>query len=267
MADELPSKPLVEAILEIKWAPSGVGVRAGQQIIPWKDPYYPLLVGILYESLKKRFPHVEELPAQQIPDELAAGIPKTRFRRSKDGWPLVQTGPGLFSVNFTESYKWERFQTTASEVYSLLASSYRAAGAKGLPPLSSATLRYINAVEVPVEDHQSFIRDFLHVGVSVPDAVSKAKQVTGAPNSVDIRINWPLSSPRGAGSLQISSGTRANVPAVIFNLSASSQGKDAPIGARVVGRWLSQAHELLVETWFFSLIEGELEERFRSTVT
>jgi uncharacterized protein (TIGR04255 family) len=265
MADELPNKPLVEAILEFKWVPSGFGIRPGQQIVPWRDPYYPLLVGLLYESLKKRFPYVEELPAQQIPDELAAGIPKNRFRSAKDGYPLIQTGPGLFSVNFTESYKWETFQATAKDVYRQLVSSYRAAGAKGLPPLSSALLRYINAVAVPTEEHQTFIRDFLHVDVSLPNSVLNAKQVKGTPKNIDIRVEWPLSSPPGTGSLRIASGTRAGSPAIIFDLSASSQGQDAPVGSRVAGAWLTQAHNLLVETWFLSLIAGKLEERFRST--
>jgi len=57
------------------------------------------------------------LPTAQIPDELSPCTIKYRFRKHKDGWPLIQVGPGISAINFTEKYDWESFLTASNTFY------------------------------------------------------------------------------------------------------------------------------------------------------
>ena len=103
MSEQLEKKPLVEALLEVKWG------LEGPPDGPQKDPVYPLFVGQLYALVKDSYSHVEKLPATSVPDEITPYIVKYRFRETENGWPLVQAGPGIASLNFTDSYKWDKF--------------------------------------------------------------------------------------------------------------------------------------------------------------
>jgi uncharacterized protein (TIGR04255 family) len=257
---ELPNKPLIEAILELKWVPLDLGLRPDQEPKPWRDVGYPLVMGILYESLKNQFPHVEPLPAQQVPDEMSPGVVKARFRTTDGGWPLVQVGPGVLTVNFTSSYSWERFLPVAQETYAKFRAAYTAAGGIG-PSFTSTSLRFINAVETGEQsDKLQFLREKLHVDVLLPDGLAKAPQLADLPSAIDLRLVWPLEF--GAANARIASGSREGRPAILFDLSVATSGEKTPQGDAIVGEWLPKAHEL-IEDWFFALVEGELEQEFR----
>ena len=253
MPPELEDKPLVEAILELKWSPQG-------EMLPWKDPAYPLYVGTLYESIKGSYPHVEELPAKQVPDEITGGVVKYRFRRTANGWPLVQAGPGVATVNFTESYKWTAFRSHVLQFFPQLLQAYRFGGAYEGPFFTAAILRFINAVESD-QDPLQFVSEKLHAEVKLPDPVAHATQISGAPSSIDVRLVYPISTPKGSGNIRIATGKKNDTPAVVWDLSVVSQGADAPQTEPQMDTWLTSAHAL-IETWFLAFVEGELLEQF-----
>ena len=101
MSKELSNKPLVEAIFELKWKLKKS--ENGGQI----DPNYKILVGMLYDRLKRNYPQLEALPASDMPDEMVPHVVQNRFRVGKGKWPLVQIGPGILTVNDTGNYTWE----------------------------------------------------------------------------------------------------------------------------------------------------------------
>src|SRR5581483_2894612 len=97
----LKNKPLVEAILEVRWGL--VSHAPGHE----SDPHYKLLLGRLYDRLQEKYPEHEQLPTAIIPDELVGHVVQHRFRTSAKGWPLVQVGPGILTINSTAEYTWE----------------------------------------------------------------------------------------------------------------------------------------------------------------
>ena len=256
MPHELANKPLVEAILELKWSPQG-------QVIAWSDPAYPLYVGTLYEAIKDDYGVVEELPAKQIPDEISAGVVKYRFRRSADGWPLVQAGPGIATLNFTEAYDWERFRKAALDFFPRLLSAYRFSGTYQGPAFTAAILRYINAAEADpaLEDPLRFMHTKLHTEIGLPADIVQANQIRGAAAAVDLRLSYPLADPVGSGNIRLTTGKKNDKPAIVWDLSVISQGADAPQSEEQMEQWLLRAHDL-IEAWFFTFIEGELEAQF-----
>jgi hypothetical protein len=49
---------------------------------------------------------------------------------------------------------------------------------------------------------------------------------------------------------------------LIWETIFQSIGKDAPKNKDQIIAWANKAHELTVYTWFFKIIEGNLERRF-----
>lgn len=95
----LNNKPLVECILEMRWALVEQAPGLSQ------DPHFPLLLGRLYDRLNADYPVHEQLPAAEVPSELVGHTVQHRFRRKAEGWPLVQVGPGILTVNDTDGYQ------------------------------------------------------------------------------------------------------------------------------------------------------------------
>ena len=61
---ELKNKPLIEAIVEIRWVleKPNTGIT--------NDPHYKLLLGRFFDRVSKKYPEHEQLPTASIPDEL-----------------------------------------------------------------------------------------------------------------------------------------------------------------------------------------------------
>ena len=112
---DLKNKPLVEAILEIKWnlarsaeSPSPPSMLA--EAIRITDS-----CSATFDRVMQEYPVHEPLPAATLPDEIVGHVVQHRFRAGKGDWPLVQVGPGIFSVNDTHRYTWTDFQRRTKE--------------------------------------------------------------------------------------------------------------------------------------------------------
>jgi uncharacterized protein (TIGR04255 family) len=267
MGRQLKNKPLVEALLEVKWKLTPA--------VPdtLRDPAYRLVVGRLYDRIRERFPVVQELPAAQIPDEMTAYVVKQQFRRESNGWPVVQLGPGVATLNHTSSYSWRVFLKDAKFVLPRLMDAYSNAGSGGAPvppQVVSVLLRYINAVPFDWEstDALLFLRDKLHTTVSLPTQVSPGTPLAGPPTVLHLQVGYPIFRPKGQGLIRIASGRRGQEPALIWELVIHSKDEDSP-QLTALGNfwtWMQDAHNV-AEEWFFALIAGELDREFSGRET
>jgi len=200
MGKKLKNKPLVEALLEFRWkiAPMAPGELPSH--------YFPIFLGRFHGRLKDRYPYVEPLLSVQIPDELAAHTVKFRFRNGQDGWPLVQTGPGIATLNFTDSYKWEPFRDEAFSVHADLLDAY-GDDSKG-PQFNTCMLRYINALPADPESIEllQYLSKKFHLKLTLPPGIGDTEIVTGNCRGIQVRAAFPLKSPSGIGSVQLSTG-------------------------------------------------------------
>ena len=101
-AKTLKKPPLVEAIVELRWAPRDAQLSQGF------DLSYNRLVGRLSEVFAE-YPEYEALSNVELPARIAAenNLVQHRFRASPGGWPLIQVGPTAFTINETENYDWD----------------------------------------------------------------------------------------------------------------------------------------------------------------
>jgi uncharacterized protein (TIGR04255 family) len=164
MSRTLKNKPLIEAILEIRWRLSGESLGAQS------DPNYSILIGRLYDRLITDYPNYEQQPTARIPHEMVPYVAQHRFRQTPDGWPLIQVGPGLLTLNSTTEYEWSDFKTRAAKAIDALFAAHPSGSDLGI---TNMVLRYIDAVEIPPSEANAtdFIGSKLKVRACLPDSL------------------------------------------------------------------------------------------------
>ncbi len=249
--EDLPRKPLAEAVFEFRWKLRAYGPR------PNIDPNYKLLVGSLFGQVRQQYPEHEELPAAAVPDEIVPHIIQHRFR-SPGGYPLLQVGPGIFAVNETERYTWKTFKPTVLTGMDALQKAYPGdLGPDGL------VLRYINTVpfDSSTGDVLRFARENLNVSVELPETLFRQRPIEPNPTVFGLQMSYRLTDPLGAIAFKIGDAKVPNGPSVAWEVIVQSQGNEVP-DLDHLKSWLDRAHAV-ARSSFFALIEGPLEAEFR----
>ena len=259
---DLKNKPLVEAILEIKWQlvqPIRVAGPA-PMLMPALDPHYRLLLGRLFDRFQKEYPVHEQLPAATLPDEMVGHVVQHRFRSRKDDWPLVQVGPGVFSVNDTHRYTWTDFEQRAKEAVVRL---YDAHPNVAELRIQSLVLRYIDAVEYNYHEQNAFLflQEKLKVAIRLPDSLFQDTGVESRADSFSWQATFQCANPPGKVHLNLATGQKENKPAILWETTVQTVADELPHMPDGFPAWVDAAHEI-TDDWFFKLIEGELERRF-----
>ena len=252
---ELKYKPLVEAILELKWELSkelAKGLRM--------DPYSKLLPGRFYERVKDEYPCHEQLPASAVPDEMVGHVVQHRFRVSPDGWPVLQLGPGVLTVNETEGYDWEDFRKRCEGAVVKLVDAYPAQDEMNA---QEVVLRYIDAVDFNFsgDDVLKFLRDKMKTVLSLPDELFCDTPLVPTPSASNWQVSYPLRDPQGVLTLRFGTGHRNGTESLIWETLVTSKGAHVPKIPDLFLEWLDKAHAVTHDC-FFKLIAGDLERRF-----
>jgi uncharacterized protein (TIGR04255 family) len=253
--EDLKNKPLLEAILEVQWelesATPGMGV----------DPHYKILLGSLYDRVRDLYPEHEELPTASIPDEMSPHLVKHRFRRAPNGWPLMQIGPGIMTVNDTQGYTWPDFSERARTAIEKLFASYPKPSAL---KVQSLLLRYVDAVDFDIQTNDvfDFLKDKMRVAISLPADLFADGSVTATPWQFNWQASFGCQRPKGMVQVRFATGTREKKPVLLWETMVLSGGDDVPSLPAGFSEWIEAAH-CITHAWFFRLIKGELERRFR----
>ena len=250
---DLKNKPLVEAILEVRWA---LDKKPSDLLI---DPHYRLLLARLFDRLATEYPEPEELPTASLPDEMTAYLVKHRFRHAAKDWPLVQVGPGIMTVNDTRKYTWTDFRARSIAAVKTLF------GAHPKPDqlkVQSLDLRYLDAVELDYakEDVFAFLAEKLKVKTSLPPDLFKGTGVNSTPGRFAWESSFHTTRPEGAMSVRFVTGQHQGKPALIWETVVHSE-QDLPALPEDFDGWIDSAHTV-TDDWFFKLIEGDLQRRF-----
>ena len=278
---DLANKPLAEAILELRWAlqpatsseinpqadrltpGAGMALQVGSQQA-FSDPGFKILVGLFYNSVSKRYPYAQDLPVAQVPETLTPYVVRHQFRASPNGWPLLQLGPGVLTVNQTTDYSWKDFRERVVHAVTSLYDCYPRTIALLKPTL--IIFRYVNTI--PFDYRRESITDFLesqlHTIVRLDSNLSVDANDTSKPNSLALRLSLPVHKPNALATVSFGSGMRDQSPVVIWELMLQSEGDHAPQQLAVFENWIDDAHSLL-EKWFFTLCRGKLLKQFEGS--
>ena len=251
---ELKNKPLVEAIVEIRWAlkKKDNGME--------DDPHYRLLLSRLYDRLQDAYPEHEQLEAAGIPDGMVGHIVQHRFRTAHDDWPLVQLGPGIMTVNDTHKYKWEDYRERVVEAKNKL---YAAHPKPAELEIQNIVLRYIDAIALDSKTHSVFelLGNMLKVKVALPDNLFDDTSVDRLPQSFVWESSFHCTQPPGRIQLKFAIGKASDRPALVWETTIGAVRSDLPSMPDGFEQWLDDAHTLTGD-WFFKLIAGDLQRSF-----
>jgi|ERR1700735_2088367 len=248
----LSHKPLVETILEFKWRPRLVGEG------PTIDADFRLFLGKLYELIIKEYPAFEVLGTAAAPEQLTPNLVQYRFRKSAGGWPLVQIGSGVLTLNETANYSWKGFEERANQMFDILFKHYPSK----LAPVS-IELRYINAVGFDFEKVNAFsyLAEKFRISISLPPNLFEKSEISALPKAFGLQAAFRSKSPVGDVHLRLARANANNKDALVWETIVHSGEQDLPHLPEQFMDWLSAAHKL-AEDWFFKLIEGQLLKQF-----
>ncbi len=257
--NEIPAllhPPLIEAIFEVRWE-----METDSQTQRLRDPSYPMMYGRLYERLKKDFPIVEDLPSIQAHPEAAPYVPRHRVRKEKIGYPLIQVGPGIVTINETKGYSWTNFRFLILRVVESIIELFPTDAI----PLNfiKAELRYVNGIrfDIAKENPLQFLAEKLHMKVEVPLELFHQNNVHERPNAVALNLSYALEKPMGNLVLNAGLGQFEGKPAFIQQTLIHSVGELVPSDAETFTNWLEEAHNV-AEHSFKAFCKGALMEKF-----
>lgn len=255
-ARDLPNKPLIEAIFELRWALKKSGPMAA-------DPGFQLFQGRYYERVRDDYPFAVNLPASEVPEHLTAHTVRLQFRPAEDQWPVTQVGPGILTVNDTAGYRWESFLPCLKKAISALYQAYPT-NLSELKP-TQASLRYINVLDFDPEKSEvpvlAYLRDSLHTTIVPEPLLFNGSKGAGSPKGLTLNLMYELEEPKALAGINMTIGQANTKPALIFEIVVHTAPGSAPQSEEAFEDWLTAAHRI-VDKWFFALVRGQLLEGF-----
>jgi len=252
----LKNKPLVEAIFELRWKL--------KEIAPLRhvDPQYKILIGRIYDRISKEYPYHEQLPSAFMPDEMAHYMVQHRFRKDKDDWPLIQLGPGIITLNDTDSYVWEDFEKRIIKIIDTLFQTYP--NSEKELDINSILLRYIDAVEFEYnkDDIFKFLNNQMKIVIDFNEKLFKDTKVNYLPHDFNFKYSFNSDNPKGIIHLSFARGKKKGTDALVWETNITTTSEYIPKRKDEIMSWVDEAHNLS-DDWFFKTIEGKLYERFK----
>ena len=254
---KLRNPSLKEAIAELRWSLAPASTP-GLLI----DPHYKLLPGKIATALEEDYPWIDELSSAEMPEEIAAYTVQYQFRTSEEGFPLVQLGPGIITLNqLGKDYEWDDFERRINKVFSTLRSVHP--NGKQLKP-TLLLLRYIDAFSCKdaTDNVLSFLRDKLKTTILLDKEILGKIGVTSEPTGLDFRAAYPLADSGNSLRFRFGTGKVDEEPALVLETVVQLEGRSVPTDQREILDWFAKAHEI-THKWFFAIVEGELLEDMR----
>jgi uncharacterized protein (TIGR04255 family) len=217
--------------------------------------------GRLYERLKKDFPIVEDLPSTAAHPEATPFVPRHRMRKEKEGYPLIQVGPGLVTVNHSRGYSWDAFSALIVRVIESIIELYPQGGR----PLNfnRCELRYVNGIrfDLAKEHPLAFLAEKLHTKIELDQDLFEQNNLNERPNAVGFNVSYAMEKPMGNLSLGLSLGQVEGKPAYIQQTLIQSFGELVASDAEGFESWLKEAHTV-AENCFQTFCKGSLMAKF-----
>lgn len=244
--------PIIEAIFEIRWR---VWEKGKSQIEPL-DKKYKFFPGMFYEKIKETFPYVEVLPNTRIPDEMDLYLPRFRFRKIQNGYPLVQIGPGILTVNIDKKFTQEIFYNTCMEVLEIFF------GIMDDLEIVRIQIHYIDGFDFDYGNKNvfEFLDKKLETHFSFTPDLFQITNITQKPSKFHLESTYRVNEPLGFFMCQLRSGIHKlnNNKVILMDTIFFSSSEEVP-KKELIPDWILKADEV-IHTWFYRMIDkmGEL---------
>jgi uncharacterized protein (TIGR04255 family) len=247
--------PLLETIFEVRWE-----LVNDEKNGRMHDPSYPMMYGRFYERVKKDFPIIEDLPSTQAHPDATPYVPRHRLRKEKNGYPLLQVGPGVITVNQARGYSWDAFRLLILRVVEAIVELYPEGARLNF---IKCELRYVNGIRFDLarENPLAFLGEKLHMKVELDPEIFAQTGMNERPNALGLNLAFALEKPMGNLAISVSLGQFEGKPAMIQQTLIHSFGELVPSDVESFTPWLDEAHGA-AESCFQVFCKGELMEKF-----
>lgn len=227
--------PLQEVIFEIRWT-FGTDSQSMQAV----DTEYPMAVGKMQNLVEDEFPVYKRKHPIDIPEQPVLHYQTVHQFWSKDGsWPILQLGPGIFTINDTEkNYDWNT--TFLPMVIKNVEKLWKAYSSK--IKVNLASLRYIDVVSLPEygqkdQNWEDFIQNNLNF------SFKNSFNTRGKLSQFQMNQFFELED-KSALHINISSGKKNREPGLIWQTAVV---KNQAFTEEDLIEWLRKAHSVTSE--------------------
>lgn len=237
---KLPKAPLVEVVIELRWKISSKEELVGVQY----------LYGDLYNELKRKYPFRESILPVEVPMEMTINQPVHRFRAEKGGYPLLQVGPGIITLNTIDAkYYWESFFEDSKELIQTFNTIYSQNNT-----ITPAIL-YIDFF--PFDFSENNVHNYINQQFNITFGQSFF-ETEKFPS--DFNMGFAYNIDLGDLRVNFQKGKNQNTEGIL--LQTRINGKPAVPNYENLNKWLNEAHEIL-SNLFKQLTEGDLYKSFK----
>lgn len=229
-------KVVSEVIFEIRWGNQNPILKGEIN----NSPDYNILLGKFLEVFRKDFTSLETLPSAGMPEGLSRGLIQYRLRKSdSENWPLVQLGPGVFSLNIDKD-SWDEFKKLTVEYvdkFDRISKEFNLENIK-------IKLSYILAKEFDFEkeDLAKFIKNKLNIEVAMGKDRTLNKMQT-----ISFRTKIPTYNPSGDLVYSVSEGRKKELKAIVWQAQLESEIPQI-LKEKELLKWLNTAN-LEIRKW------------------
>ncbi len=238
---KLPNAPLIEVVIELRWQ------------ITQKNELTEIqyLYGDLYNELKDKFPHRESIIPVDIPIEMTLNQPVHRFRARAGGYPLIQIGPGILTLNTIDDiYEWNSFFKDTQETIEKFLKVYTLPDKQVVPGIMFIDFFSFNFEENDVLDY---------INRNFKATLSQSFFEADKP-PIDFNMGFAYNIELGQLRVNLQKGIVNKSEGIL--LQTRINGKPLLAKEEKLGKWLNDAHELTSDL-FKQLTAGNLYETFK----
>ncbi len=234
--------PVVEVIAEVLWELRSI---LGSNLA--YDPFFDDLAdtfGSYFKDKEKTFSYSERVVPSEVPQEILSHKPIFRYREVKEGWPLYQIGPGIFTANVVPPYEgWLTFFPVISEGLKALYAKYPLAD-RHLKPVT-LRLVYINAfgrAHGYEKQQEDFIKEGLHFNIVPPAELSE--YIEEGHTTIISEFNFKLRKLENSyATVKLGSGLRDGIPVLIVENVIYKNVVGLNLRTEQIETWFSDAHD------------------------
>ena len=240
---KLPKAPLIEVVFELRWS-----VKNKSDLMNAEYLY-----GDIFAEIKNKFPQRERILPIEIPVELTINKPVYRYRANKSGYPLIQIGPGLLTLNTTANlYEWNVFFNDAKELTKTFIKIFKPGKEKKI----NLSLLYLDFF--PFDFSSGDVSKFINENLNITIKQSFIENVN-YPKEIDIAYSFDIN--QGVLKVSLQKGTYKSQNE---GLLLQSRINGAPIQpeTNLITEWLNYSHGIC-SNLFKELTKGQLYESFK----
>jgi uncharacterized protein (TIGR04255 family) len=211
-------------------------------------------MGIIYNTLKYKYPNRESIAPPEIPIEILINQPMHRFRVAPNDYPLFQVGPGIITLNtIDDKYFWETFSTEIEELFCSFLSVYSFQENEKLTP----SILFVDFFPFNFKDNNVY--NFVNSNFNIE---FKQNFIDNDSNPKDVNIGFFYEIPQGDLSVTFLKGKdNNNSEGIVVQTRINGISLNPDIVE--IKKWINESHYVCSEL-FKKLTEGKLYESFKS---